>query len=212
MAVSLGDRAAEPGPRARDILRDGKQRAAMAYSRQPKREQSAGSTCLRIVMTTDAHPTGIGRHFRVALCCGVALALLAPNVGALMVVNQPWLLPAARGQSTEVYMNLTSTDGATLVAVRTEEAARVAIVGTDKPTSEVGCLPLPAGTVVALAPGKYRLALTKLGHRVKLGDLVALTLTIEATDGTRQEIPVLAEARRRSPLDEEKRAHHTHAH
>jgi len=73
-------------------------------------------------------------------------------------------------------------------------------------------LPLPAGTVVALAPGKARLALTKLARSVKLGDLVSLTLTVEGTDGTRQDIPVQAEVRMRSPLDDEKRAHHTHAH
>ncbi len=56
----------------------------------------------------------------MAFPCGLVLVLLAPNASALFVVNQPWLRPAARGQSTEAYMNLTSTDGANLVAVRTE--------------------------------------------------------------------------------------------
>jgi copper(I)-binding protein len=163
-------------------------------------------------MTTAAHPIGICRHFRVAPCCGLVLLLLAPCANALFVVNQPWLRPAARGQSTEAYMNLTSTDGATLVAVRTDEAARVALVGTGTVASEVGSLPLPAGTIVALAPGKARLAVTKLVRSIKLGDLVTLTLTVEGTDGMRQEIPVQAKVRRHSPLDDETRAHHTHAH
>jgi hypothetical protein len=47
----------------------------------------------------------------------------------LFIVNQPWLRPAKSGQSTEMYMNLTSTDGATLVAVRSDEAAAIVIRG-----------------------------------------------------------------------------------
>jgi len=163
-------------------------------------------------MRTAAHPKGIGRNFHVALGCGVVLALLTPNAGALFVVNQPWVLPAARGQSTEVYMNLTCTDGATLVAVRTNVSAAATIVGPGKVTYPVGSLRLPAGTVVALAPGTTRVAFTRLVRSIKLGDRVELTLTIEGADGTRQDIPVHAEVRRRSPLDDEKRAHHTHAH
>jgi copper(I)-binding protein len=161
-------------------------------------------------MRLAATPIVQRRIGRLALPCGLALLLLAPSASALFIVNQPWMRPAARGQSTEVYMNLTSTDGATVVAVRTDEAAAVAIVGPGK--GAVGSLPLPAGTVVALAPGKARLALTRLVRSVELGDIVGLTLTVEGTDGTRQDIPVRAEVRMRSPLDDEKRAHHTHAH
>lgn len=163
-------------------------------------------------MKTAATPTVQGRIGRWALPSGLVLLLLAPSANALFIVNQPWVRPAARGQSTEVYMNLTSTDGATLVAVRTDEAAAVAIVGPGKGAAAVASLTLPAKAVVALAPGKARLVLTKLVRSLKLGDLVALTLTIEGTDGTRQDVPVQAEVRMRSPLDDEKRAHHTHAH
>ena len=163
-------------------------------------------------MTTAAHVLGMGRNLRVAPLCGLVLPLLAPSANAVFVVNQPWVLPATRGQSTEVYMNLTSTDGAKLVAVDTAEAATIAIVGPGKGTPAVGSLPLPAGIIVALAPGKARLALTRLLRIIKPGDRVALTLTIEGADGTRQDIPVQAEVRVRSPLEDEKRAHHTHAH
>jgi copper(I)-binding protein len=163
-------------------------------------------------MKSAATSTVPGRIGRAAVSCGFVLLLLAPSANALFIVNQPWVRPAARGQSTEVYMNLTSTDGATLVAVRTDEAARVAIVGPGQGATAVVALPLPAGTVVALAPGKARLAFTRLVRSVKQGDLVALTLTIEGADGIRQDIPVQAEVRMRSPLDDEKRAHHTHAH
>jgi len=163
-------------------------------------------------MEIAATPTVPGRIGRWALPCGLALLFLAPSAHALFIVNQPWLRPAARGQSTEVYMNLTSTDGTTLVAVHSDEAAAVAIVGPGKGTAAVASMALPAGTVVALAPGKSRLLLTRLVRGAKLGDLFTLTLTIEGTDGTRQDIPVQAEVRLRSPLDDEKRAHHTHAH
>jgi copper(I)-binding protein len=109
-------------------------------------------------------------------------------------------------------MNLTSTDAATLVGVRTDDAEGIAIRPPGKPTRAVATLPMPPGTLVALAPGKSRLALIKLKRNVKLGDRLLLTLTIEGPDGTRQEIPVNAEARMRSPLDDERRAHGKHAH
>jgi periplasmic copper chaperone A len=147
---------------------------------------------------------------RMAFPCGLVLVLLASDASALFVVNQPWLLPAARGQSTEAYMNLTSTDSATLVAVRSDEVARAFIRGPGKGAPTVRSLRLPAGTLVALAPGAHRLTLTGLARGFKLGERLALTLTIENADGTRQDIPVVAEVRRRSPLDDEMRAHHTH--
>jgi len=157
-------------------------------------------------------PKGLSQSFLVALCCGTVLALLAPNASALFVVNQPWARPAGRGQSTEVFMNLTSTDGATLVAVHTADAEEIVIRAPGKIAHVVTTLPLPAGTRVALAPGRSRLAMIKLKRSVKLGDRVLLTLTLEGVDGRRQEIPVNAEVRMRSPLDDERRAHHTHAH
>lgn len=142
----------------------------------------------------------------MTMICGLGLMLLALDASALFIVNQPWARPAAAGQTTEVYMNLTSTGGASLVAVRTDEAAGIVIRGPGKSTGTV--LPLPARTLVALAPSRNRLAMIKLTRNIKLGDRLALTLTIEGADGTRQDIPVQAEVRMRSPLDDELRAHH----
>jgi len=153
------------------------------------------------------------RSIRVwTLTCGLGLVLLASDASALFIVNQPWLLPAKSGQTTKSYMNLTSTDGATLVAVRTDEAAAIAIRGPGKSGRAIAQLPLPAQTLVSLAPGKEYIALVSLNRTVKLGERVALTLTIEEADGTRKDIPVLAEARMRSPEDDEARAHHDHVH
>jgi periplasmic copper chaperone A len=173
-------------------------------------EQSAVLPCLPVEMKFDANQVIARNVRRMAFTCGLALVLLAPDASALFVVNQPWLLPAARGQSTEAYMNLTSTDGARLVAVRTEEAAAITIAGQGKRASPIQSLLLPAGTVVALSPGKNHLTLTGLARSVKLGERLSLTLTIENTDGTRQDIAVIAEVRTRSPVDEERRAHHAH--
>jgi len=64
--------------------------------------------------------------------------------------------------------------------------------------------------MVSLAPGGYRLLLAKLACTIKRGDRVLMTITIEAADGSRQEIPVDAEARLRSPIEDERRAHGVH--
>ena len=147
-----------------------------------------------------------------ALACGLLLLLIAPDASALFIVNLPWMRPAKSGQSTEVYMNLTSTDGATLVAVRTDEAKEVVIRGAGKSLRTIPQLPLPAGMLVALAPDQERIALIKVPRTIKLGDRIALTLTIEGLDGVRREIPVLVEARNRSAVDDERRAHQEHPH
>jgi periplasmic copper chaperone A len=149
---------------------------------------------------------------RLNWACGLVLMLFAAHVNALFIVNQPWARPANAGRSTEVYMNLTSTDGATLVAVRTDAAKGIAIRAPGKGVQSADRLPLPPGTLVALAPGKDRLAMIGLTRNAKLGDQIVLTLTIEAVDGTRQDIPVLAEVRMRSPIDDELHSGHKHSH
>jgi hypothetical protein len=43
---------------------------------------------------------------------------------------------------------------------------------------------------------------------LKIGDRVSIILTVRDGDGTVHEIPVNAEVRIRSPIDDERRAHH----
>jgi copper(I)-binding protein len=136
----------------------------------------------------------------------VTLALVAGDAGALFIVNQPWVLPAAKGGSTAVYMDLTSTEGATLVAAKSDAAESVSIRGP-KGTPRGAPLALPARTIVHLAPNGYRLVLERTTRSIKRGERVLLTLVIEASDGSRQEIGVNAEARLDSPLDAERRMH-----
>ena len=61
------------------------------------------------------------------LMLGLVLAPTPSTAGALFIVNQPWVRPAKTAQTTEAYMNLTSTEGAKLVAVRTDAAKEAAI-------------------------------------------------------------------------------------
>jgi copper(I)-binding protein len=147
----------------------------------------------------------------LALSLGLALALVAQHASAHFIVNQPWARPAQRGQATEAYMDLASTDKAALVGVTSDVATTATIRAPGKTPGKNLRVPLPAQTLVALAPGGYRIALTGLMRPLKLGDRIKLTLTIEAADGSRQDIGVDAEVRLRSPLDDERRAHqHTH--
>ena len=149
------------------------------------------------------------RAFNLLLVLG--LALHAEVAQSLTVVNQPWLRPAAAGHSTEAFMNLTSTEGATLVAVRSDSAAETTLHRPGRDARAIAELALPPGAIVELAPGRYRFSLRRLNHSVKLGDVVPMTLTIRSADGALQDIAVHAVARWRSPVDDERRAHrHQH--
>jgi copper(I)-binding protein len=145
-------------------------------------------------------PNRILRVARVALCG--ALALPGTNADALFIVNQPWVKPGTR--TSEAYMVLTSTEGAALIGVRSPVAARASLIA---PGSRGAALKLPAGTAIALRPGADRIALTGLSRQLKLGERVALTLTIETAAGAREDIAVDAEVRKESPIDAERRVH-----
>jgi periplasmic copper chaperone A len=145
--------------------------------------------------------------FRAAVLLGFATAMTVSPADAMFIVNQPWVRPAQVGQATEAYMDLTSTDGATLVGVATNAAKAATIRAPGKAMVTAKKVTLPPQALVALAPGKYRIALTHLLRTLKVGDRVAMQLTIELADGSRQDIPVNAEVRQHSPIDDEHRAH-----
>ncbi len=144
----------------------------------------------------------------------LALPLASANAAGLFIVNEPWIRPAAAG-STDAYMNLRSSEGTTLVGVRCELAATVTMEMPDNARRgkfrAVTRLSLPGGETVRLAPGQAHIRLAAIRHALKLGDHVALVLTLEAADGATQEIPVNAEVRHRSPTDDEMHEHgHPH--
>jgi copper(I)-binding protein len=142
-----------------------------------------------------------------AVAWGLALALLSSDAAAIFIVTEPWVRLAPNARSAEAYMELRSTEGARLVAVSTAVATGVVLLAPVATRSAVPEIPLAANATVKLAPGAFRIALAHLDRPLKLGDRVALVLTIETADGDRQEIPVNAEVRRHSPTDDHSRAH-----
>lgn len=136
---------------------------------------------------------------------------LCQSVGTLpvFVVNQPWVAPNSGRTATEAYMDLTSSVAASLVGARSDAAAQVTLRAPSRNgTNE---LALPPNVMVRLAPKAYRLALSGVSRKLKIGDRVALTLTVRDGNGQLRDIPVDAEVRLHSPLDDELRAHrHTH--
>ena len=141
----------------------------------------------------------------------LAGAMLAAPVASLAVavitVSDPWVRVAPDGQSAEGFMEIRSSDGATIVGAEGDVGARVPMLRPGTKPAAVDRIPLPAATNVKLAPGAYRLVLPKLDRPLKLGDRVALNLIVEAPDGSRQTIPVNAEVRRRSAYDDHLRPH-----
>ena len=69
---------------------------------------------------------------------------------------------------------------------------------------------LPAQSEVALAPGHDHLSLSGIKRTFKLGERVKMTLMVRDNTGAVSEIAVDAEVRTRSPIDDERRAHHHH--
>jgi len=121
---------------------------------------------------------------------------------ATYVVNYPWVRPAAKGKTTEAFVEITSLYGGALVAARSGMAARVIIVGPGMPGKPVARLSLPAGAPMVLAPGSYRLRLTTVSRALRRGDEVPIVLVLESADGGQEEIAVSAEVRERSTVDE----------
>jgi hypothetical protein len=139
-----------------------------------------------------------------------ALALVSAQARAVFVVTEPWLRPAPAAQATEAYMRLMSSDGATLIGVRSPIAGSVALLGTGGKRTSPMALPLPAGDTVVLAPGKFRIQLGKLSRTLRVGDRVPLTLVVREVTGAPLEIDIDAEVRLRSATDDHLRPH-THA-
>jgi len=128
----------------------------------------------------------------------IVLALAGP-AGAVFQVTEPWVRPAAASASTEAYMELTSSSGATLIGVRSPVAARVSLVTGNKRQEPPFALDLPPSTAVPLAPSRTRFVLQQVVRPLKLGERVPLTLVLRNADGADQEIEVEVAVRRRSP-------------
>lgn len=119
---------------------------------------------------------------------------------------EPWVRPAARTQATAAFVQIASSDGAALLAVRCADAGIATLVDARNRPLPLP-LALPAAVTIAFAPGAARIVLANLGRTLRVGDRVPLVLVIRTADGATREIAVDAEVRRRSPT-----ADHAHAH
>jgi copper(I)-binding protein len=127
-------------------------------------------------------------------------------------INEPWARLTANGRSAEVYMRITSSDGARLVSVSSPAAERTAIHPPGQGARAVSDVVLPAKQVVTFARGQYRIQLTGLARKPKLGDHLPLTIGVRGEQGDVQEIPLQAEVRLHSPTEDEGGAGHAHSH
>jgi periplasmic copper chaperone A len=127
-------------------------------------------------------------------------------------INEPWARVTADGRSAEVYMRITSSDGARLVSVASPAAARIGIHPPGNGKREISEVVLPPRQVVLLERGQHRIQLIGLVRKPKLGDRIALTIAVRGDDGAVQEIPLDAEVRLHSPTEDEGGPKHTHGH
>jgi copper(I)-binding protein len=132
----------------------------------------------------------------------LACALWCAHAYAVFNVTEAWVRPAGAKAATEAYMELSSSEGATIIAVRCAIAGDVSLVDPEGRPMRIAVLALPAGETVTLKPGAVRIALARLAQPLRIAERVPLVLVIRSVDGTTQEIAVDAEVRRRSPTDD----------
>jgi copper(I)-binding protein len=132
----------------------------------------------------------------------IAMALASAMAHGVLSINEPWVRAAADGRSAEVFMNLESSESATLIGVDSFAARKIAIraPGGRRTLPE---LALPANVLVAMRPDSVRIGLEGLVRRLKLGEHVPVTLIVRSADGRRQLLYINAEVRRRSPTEDE---------
>jgi copper(I)-binding protein len=148
---------------------------------------------------------------RVLLALAAATLLHAGAAWAIGVVtvSQPWVRPAPLGGTTTLSLVLGSSTDVTLVGACTS-AGEVALMHGK---SAAATIDAAAGQPLRLDVRGAHLVLRRLSRPLALGDHVAVTLTLRDAQGRTQDIPVDAEVRRRSPIDDERRAHGgTHVH
>ncbi len=154
-----------------------------------------------------------GLRCRMSLLSSTALvAMLVACSGpaaALIAINEPWVRIGGDGRTVEAFMQVTDTDGGALVAAQSPMAATVEIRARGK-VAPLARLPLPAGKTLMLTPGGTRLLLRGFTGPRGPGARVPLALRFENGDGVVQAIAIDAEVRRRSPSDDERRAHAHH--
>lgn len=131
----------------------------------------------------------------------LSLMLFAAMVQADVTVKDSWVrgtTPAMK--ATGAFMEITSSDAATLVSA-SSPVAGVVEIHTMKMENNmmtmraVPSLDLPAGKGVKLAPGGNHVMLMELKQQLKKGDVVPITLKVEGKDKQVQTLEIKAEVR-----------------
>ncbi|MFN7779408.1 MAG: copper chaperone PCu(A)C [Betaproteobacteria bacterium] len=134
-------------------------------------------------------------RWTAALLAAAALPALAQ-----VAVADPWVRGTVPGQlATGAFMTLTAKSGARLVDAASPMAGVVEIheMAMDGNVMRMRALPaldLPAGRTVELKPGGYHVMLMDLKRALQDGEVVPLTLTVEA-GGKRETVEVKAVVR-----------------
>lgn len=138
---------------------------------------------------------------QLSIVATLALIVAAVPAWAQVSVSQAWVRGTVQGQkATGAFMQIKSTDSATLVAAQSPVAGVVEIheMKMENNVMKMRAIPkleLPAGQAVDLKPGGYHVMLMDLKQSLKKGDTVPITLKFQGKDGKTQEVEVRAEVR-----------------
>ena len=128
------------------------------------------------------------------------------SAAGVVTVSQPWVRPAPLHASTPAYLDVGSSEDATLIAVRSP-AGGVAMM---RGKMRVEAMRIAAGVPLAMSATREHLVVMHLSRKLALGERVPLTLVLRDPAGATRDIDVSAEVRLRSPIDDERRAHGRH--
>lgn len=139
---------------------------------------------------------------------------VAMQAGAAEIkVADAWIRGTVSTQTvTGAFMTLTSTADAALVGASSPVAGKLEIhemrmQGGTMKMNAIARLPLPAGKAVALKPGGFHVMLFDLKQALKAGDVVPLTLVVEA-GGKQESVKVEAVVRPLTTATEPGTVHH----
>jgi periplasmic copper chaperone A len=141
------------------------------------------------------------RSLARSIAFALAAAAAAAAAQAQVTASDAWVRGTVEGQkATGAYMQLRSTDGATLVGVESPAAGIVEIhemrmEGDTMRMRAVQKLDLPPGRAVELKPGGYHVMLMDLKAPLKKGETVPIKLKVRNKSGETQYIDVKAEVR-----------------
>jgi hypothetical protein len=133
------------------------------------------------------------------------LALFLMLFGAMaqadVTVKDSWVRGTTQAQkATGAFMEITSSDAATLLSASSPVAGVVEIhtMRMEDGVMKMRAIPkldLPAGKGVKLAPGGNHVMLMDLKQQMKKGDVVPITLKVEGKDKKVQTVEIKAEVR-----------------